>query len=51
MTTKIASLKLTDKFIKGLKKYDLTYEEIKNSNWKYCGGNQGSHLNYFKLCC
>ena len=51
MTSKIPSLELTDKFIRGLKKYDLTYDEIKNSNWKYCGGNRGRHLNYFNLCC
>jgi hypothetical protein len=51
MTTKIASLELTNKFIKRLENYGLTYDEIKNSNWKYCGGNTGSHLNYFKLCC
>jgi len=44
------SLELTEKFIKGLQKYKLTYDEIKNSNWKYCGGRTGSHLNYFKLC-
>lgn len=51
MTTKIASLELTNKFIKGLENYGLTYDEIKNSNWKYCGGRIGRHLNYFKLCC
>ena len=49
MSTK-PSLELTDKFIKGLQKYKLTYDEIKNSNWKYCGGRERSHLNYFKLC-
>ena len=47
--TKEASHKLTDKFIKGLKNYNLTIDEIKN--WKYCGGNRGRHINYFKLCC
>jgi hypothetical protein len=51
MTNKIASLKLTDRFIKGLKKYDLTVDEIQNNNWKYCGGNIGRHYNYFKICC
>lgn len=50
MSTKPASLELTTKFIEGLKKYDLTYDEITNSNWKYCGGRNGHHLNYFKLC-
>ncbi len=51
MTTKMPSLELTDRFINGLKDYDLTYDEIKNGNWKYCGGNRDRHLNYFKLCC
>ena len=50
MTTKIVSLELTKKFIKGLENYGLTYDEIINSNWKYCGGRIGRHLNYFKLC-
>jgi hypothetical protein len=45
------SLDLTEKFIKGLQNYGLTYDEILNSNWRYCGGRSGRHLNYFKLCC
>lgn len=40
---------LTQQFIRGLKEYNLTYEQIKT--WKYCGGNRDRHLNYFKLCC
>lgn len=51
MTNEIASLELTKRFIKGLEDYNLSYDEIKNSNWKYCGGNKGRHLNYFKLSC
>ena len=52
MTTEIASLELSKRFIKGLEDYNLTYDEIKNSNWKYCGGDkEGRHLNYFKLSC
>lgn len=51
MTTKKASSELTAKFIKGLANYNLTYDEITNNNWKYCGGRTGCHLNYFKLCC
>ena len=39
--------KLTEKFIKGLQKYNLNVEDIKK--FKYCGGNQGRHYNYFKL--
>jgi hypothetical protein len=51
MTSKIPSLELTNKFIKGLENYGLTYEEIKNSEWKYCGGRTGRHFKYFELCC
>lgn len=40
---------LTDKFIKGLQEYNLTYEEIIENNWHYCGGCSGRHLNYFKI--
>ena len=39
---------LTEKFIKGLEKYNLTREDIDKQNFKYCGGNKGSHLNYFE---
>ena len=41
---------LSKKFIKGLKNYNLTHEDIINQNFKYCGGNTGSHHNYFKIC-
>jgi hypothetical protein len=41
---------MSDAFIKGLKKYNLSYEDIKNSKWKYCGGDTGRHKNYFKIC-
>jgi hypothetical protein len=51
MTSVTPSVELTKKFIKGLKNYDLTYEEIVEGKWKYCGGRSGRHLNYFKLCC
>jgi len=40
---------LTDKFIKGLQNYNLTQKDIKNQNFKYCGGNEGRHNNYFKI--
>jgi hypothetical protein len=42
-------LGLTEKFIKGLKNYNLTIDDIENSGFKYCGGNKGRHLNYYKL--
>lgn len=40
---------LTKKFIRGLEKHDLTCEKLIADKWKYCGGNQSRHLNYFKL--
>ena len=39
--------KISERFIEGLKNYNLTFDEI--LNWKYCGGDQKNHLNYFKL--
>jgi len=51
MTTKRPSLNLTERFMKGLSNYGLSYETIKKSGWKYCGGNSGRHLKYFKLSC
>ena len=45
----MTTMNLRKRFINGLKEYNLTEEEIKN--WKYCGGNQGRHFNYFKLSC
>lgn len=38
---------LTDKFIKGLQNYNLKKEDMEQ--FKYCGGNKGSHFNYFKI--
>ena len=40
---------LSEKFIKGLESYGLSYDDIKNS-WKYCGGDTGRHNNYFHVC-
>lgn len=40
---------LTERFVKGLAKYNLTQDDIVKSGWCYCGGNQGSHHNYFKI--
>lgn len=42
-------MNLTEKFIKGLKDYQLSMEQM--DNWSYCGGNTGRHKNYFKLAC
>lgn len=44
-----ATDKLSHRFIEGLEKYNLTYEEIKD--WKYAGGNKGRHYNYFVMIC
>jgi len=44
------NVELSIRFINGLKNYDIELNEIQN-NFKYCGGNRGSHLNYFKLSC
>lgn len=38
------------RFANGLRQHNLTYDEVVN-NWKYCGGTDGRHLNYFNLCC
>jgi hypothetical protein len=50
MTKNIPSIKLTDRFIQGLKDYGLSYDEIENGKWRYCGGNDRQHRNYYKLC-
>ena len=41
------TLSLHARFIEGLKKYNLAFEEM--ANWKYCGGDYASHLKYFQL--
>jgi len=46
----MASLGLTEKFIHGLKSFNLTFDDITSSGWKYCGGDNGRHLKYFQLC-
>jgi hypothetical protein len=42
-------MSLSKKFIKGLELRGLDYDDVVN-NWKYCGGDSGSHNNYFMLC-
>lgn len=44
------SIELTKKFIEGLKNYNLTYLDIVNNKFHYCGGDNERHLNYYKLC-
>lgn len=45
----IENIAMTEKFKKGLMNYGLSFEEITNGNWKYCGGNEGRHYRYFKM--
>ena len=40
---------LSERFLKGLLSYGLTYEDIIESGWKYAGGDRGRHLNYYNL--
>lgn len=40
-------LNFTQRFIEGLKEYGLTMNDM--NNFVYKGGNNGSHLNYYKL--
>lgn len=42
-------MSISKQFMKGLSNYKISIKEINDNNWKYCGGNQGSHLNYFKI--
>jgi hypothetical protein len=41
---------LYKRFQEGLARppHNMKMEDL--NNWKYCGGNSGSHYNYFKLC-
>lgn len=41
------TLNFTQKFIHGLETYGLTYDDL--TKFKYCGGDTGRHLNYFKI--
>jgi hypothetical protein len=43
------SIQLTNRFINGLKTYNLTQDDIINNNFHYCGGDHKQHLNYYKL--
>jgi len=41
--------KISKQFQKGLAEYDLSIDDL--TKWRYCGGNKGRHLNYFRKCC
>jgi len=45
----LSPMSLTQQFIRGLKEYNLSREDLQY--WKYCGGNEGRHHNYFKISC
>ena len=38
------------RFINGLSLYNLTLDDLQR-DWKYCGGECGSHWSYFKVAC
>lgn len=40
---------ITKRFIEGLKQYNVTLEEIKGGNWRYCGGDSGYRYEYLRL--
>ena len=40
---------LSERFKRGLENYDLTLQEIIESGWKYCGGDNGRHKRYWIL--
>ena len=44
-----STLQLRQKFIDGLAKYNLTYDDVKN-NFRYYGGDTGRHRNYLSIC-
>jgi len=44
----MASVKLHEKFLRGLEERRITIEEF--NKYKYAGGNRGSHKKYFKIC-
>ena len=43
------SYTLTEKFIEGLKNYNLTYDDLIKYGWMYAGGDYDEHLRYFLL--
>ena len=45
----LSSKAVTDRFIEGLVKHDLTLEEIQSGDWRYCGGDKGHRRKYFHL--
>lgn len=57
MTMNATDMNSFRRFVEGLREYNLTYDEILNSKWRYAGGNGDytsystmRHYNYFKLC-
>ena len=42
---------LKKKFLDGLATYGVSLEDIQSNKWRYCGGDKGSHYNYFQIAC
>jgi hypothetical protein len=43
------TVQLTKRFLNGLADHNLTYEDIVQQGWRYCGGDRKHHQNYWKL--
>ena len=41
--------KPSPQFLRGLKEYNLTYEQLLQEGWKYAGGSNDRHLKYFNI--
>jgi len=44
------TISISKRFRNGLKKYGVELKDVQ-TNWKYCGGEKGRHLNYYNICC
>ena len=42
---------LKKRFIDGLASYGVSFDDILNNKWKYCGGDEGRHHNHFIIAC
>jgi hypothetical protein len=40
----------SERLMRGLKEFNMTQDEIINGGWRYCGGDRGRHLNYWRTC-
>jgi hypothetical protein len=44
------TLSISKRFSNGLNRYGIELDDLR-TNWKYCGGERGRHLNYYNICC